>query len=99
MGKTTSNEYSNDKFLKETSNEYQMKKKSALKNHLSVKERDSMIAKAMKRLSIDGHYQPAVAKAANYIDPLRFWEIFEYAEKAHSPARYFIKAINRELYA
>lgn len=99
MGRKTSNEYSNESFLKETSNEYQMNKKRALQNHLSVKERDYMISKAMQRLAIDGHYQPAVAKAANYLEGDRFWQIFEYAQKAHSPAHYFIKAINKELYA
>ena len=96
MGKTTSNESSNEKFLKETSSEYHMNK---WKNHLSVKERDYMISKVMKNLGIIDHYKPAVAKAANYLDGDRFWQIFEYAQKAHSPAHYFIKAINRELYA
>lgn len=101
MGKTTSNEYSNEKFLKETSYEksYERAKDKALVNKLSVQERDYMISKAMKRLHIDGRYQPAVAKAANYIDGPRYWEIFDYAEKAHSPAHYFIKAINKEMYA
>jgi hypothetical protein len=99
MGRKTSNEYSNESFLKETSNEYQMNKKRALQNHLSVKERDYMISKAMQRLAIDNRYQSAVAKAANYIEGDRFWQIFEYAQKAHSPAHYFIKAINKELYA
>lgn len=96
MGKTTSNEYSNEKFLKETSSENHMNKWT---NHLSVKERDYMIAKVIEGLGIIKQYRPAVAKAANYIDGDRFWQIYEYAQKAHSPARYFIKAINRELYA
>lgn len=95
--KQASNDNSNERFLKESSNENQMNKRWT--NHLAVKERDYMISKAMKRLQIDSHYQPAVAKAANYLDGDRFWQIFEYAEKAHSPAHYFIKAINRELYS
>lgn len=99
MGKNSSNEYSNEKFLKETSNEYQMKKRKALQNCLSTGERDYMISKAMSRLKIDGHFRPAVAKAANYLTGDRFWTIFEYAERAKSPAKYFVKAINREMYS
>ena len=99
MGNRTSNEdsyESNEKFLKETSNEYHM---NHMNNRLSVKERDYMISKAMKKLGIIAPYKPAVAKAANYLDGDRFWQIYEYAQKAKSPAHYFIKAINRELYA
>lgn len=96
MGNKRYSYESNEKFLKETSNEYHM---NQMKNRLSVGERDYMISKAMKKLGIIEHYQPAVAKAANYIDGDRFWQIFEYAQRAKSPAHYFIKAINKELYA
>lgn len=94
MGKTTSNE-SNEKTLKRVSND----SNDRATNKLSVSERDYMIHRAIDKFGIIPRFQPAVAKAANYIDGVRFWEIFECAEKAHSPARYFIKAINRELYA
>ena len=82
-------------FSKETSNDH-MKGRT---NGLDVKERDYMIHKVITRFGIIDKFQPAVAKAANYIDGARFWELYECAEKAHSPARYFIKAINRELYS
>lgn len=94
MGKKPSNE-SNEKTLKRVSNDSNDKGT----NKLSVGERDYMIHKAIDKFGIVPRFQPAVAKAANYIDGVRFWEIFESAEKAHSPAHYFIKAINKELYA
>lgn len=98
MGKRASYE-SNEKFLKETSYENHMIQMNRGGNRLSVDERDYMIAKAVEKFGITEKFQPAVAKAANYIDGQRFWQIFDYATKAKSPARYFIKAINRELYA
>lgn len=96
MGNQTSYE-SNEITLKRVS--YESNDNHMKKNSLSVKDRDYMIWKAMKFLKIDEHYKPAVAKAANYLDYDRFWQIFEYAEKAHSPAHYFIKVVNREMYA
>lgn len=91
-----SNDKSNERFLKESSYENHMKK--VCSNSLSIKERDYMIDKVCKQFGIVDRFRPAVAKAANYLDGVRFWEIFDCAEKAHSPARYFIKAVNRELY-
>lgn len=96
MGKTTSYEKSYESSQKRTSYEQKNHMKG---NNLSVKERDHMIRRVMLDLRIDSHYKPAVAKAANYIDGPRFWEIFGYAERAKFPAHYFIKAINREMYA
>lgn len=93
MGKTTSYD-SYEKTLKRVS--YDSYERG--NNKLSVSERDYMISRAIKKFGIEPRFQTAVAKAANYIDGPRFWEIFDCAEKAHSPARYFIKAINREMY-
>ena len=86
---------SNESFLKR--NSYDSNEKTT--NHLSTHERDYMIQKAVEKFGIIPRFRPAVAKAANYLDGARYWEIFESAEKAHSPAHYFIKAINRELYS
>lgn len=82
-------------FLKETSYESYERRT----NGLDTKERDYMIDKVVRTFHIIDKFKPAVAKAANYVDGPRFWEIYESAQKAHSPARYFIKAINRELYS
>lgn len=86
------NSYEN--FLKR--NSYESYEKGG--NKLSVNERNYMIDKAVEKLGISERFRPAVAKAANYIDGVRFWTIFECAAKAHSPAHYFIKAINKEMY-
>lgn len=112
MGKTTSSESneSNDKTLLRVSNEsnerqhlkserVQMKGfKPDHLNSLPPKERDYMITMAMKRCGVTEEWKPVIAKGANYIHGNRFWIIVEYAQKAHNPARYLIKALNAEMW-
>jgi len=86
---------SNEKTLKRVSYDSNDRKT----NCLSVEERDYMISKVVEKFGIIPQFRPAVAKAANYINGPRFWEIYESAERAKVPARYFIKAINREMYS
>ena len=86
---------SNEKTLKRVSYDSNDRKT----NCLSVEERDYMISKVVEKFGIIPQFRPAVAKAANYLTGARFWEIYESAERAKSPARYFIKAINREMYS
>lgn len=102
MGKNQlSYDKSNDSFLKKTSYEYHMRLglKKGQTNPLSVQERDYMIKKAVENFKIIPRFQPAVARAANYLTGVRFWEIYEKAQKAKSPAHYFIRSINKELYS
>lgn len=95
MGSNKVSYESNEKLKKEKSYDSNDRKK----NHLSVDERDYMIEKVITKFGIIPQFQPAVKKAANYIEGPRFWEIYERSEKAKCPARYFIKSINKELYA
>lgn len=98
MGKRTSNDQmiSTEEPLKEVSNDSNDHMKRT--NGLSVKERDYMIQTSMKRLGVDPNWKPVVARAANYVSAPRFWEIADYASKARSKARCFIKCLNNEMY-
>ena len=77
MGNNVSNDQMRS-FLKRNSNDSNDKHT----NHLSVKERDYMISKVVTKFGIIPKFQPAVAKAANYIAGPRFWEIYESAQRA-----------------
>lgn len=94
MGKNQQSYASYENSLKGISNDHMNVKL----NLLSVDERDYMIKKAVEKFGIVPKFQPAVAKAANYLTGARFWEIYEHAQKAKTPARYFIKAVNKEMY-
>lgn len=85
---------SNEDFLKEISNDHLNGKL----NLLSIDERDYMIKQVVEKFGIIPKFQPAVAKAANYLTGARFWEIYEHAQKAKAPAHYFVKSINKEMY-
>ena len=86
--------------MKNTSmiNEISYKKLSIINekktNGLSVGEVNYMIKTAMARLSIPAQFHDSTAKAANYLDGPRFWELVEKAESAgkrgYNPGKYFL---------
>ena len=92
MGKTKHSMRFNEKFLKRNFNE----SLSKVTNSLGVKERDYMIRTAMARLNISSEWHDAVAKGANYLDGVRFWELVDMARSKKSPARWFVACCCRE---